>query len=634
MDLNGQKYTVLGVMPVRFGFPSWARLWTPIAWTGEERAVRGIHDYDVLARLKTGVSLERAQAQMNVLSQRLAQQFPADDKGWGAIVVPLRDDLVGDVRPALLVLLGAVAFVLLIACANVANLLLAKTLGRRKEIAVRTALGADRRRILQQMLAETILLAAGGAAVGLGLAHFGVKLILAFLGDRLPRATEVGLDGHVLAFTLGISAVTGILAGLAPAWRLTSTNPNDALKQGLGRTDSDATGGRTRSTLVSAEVALALVLMVGAGLMVKSLWRLQAVDPGLDPRNVLKMTLAIPDAKYSTPAQQAGFYDQVLQRVRALPGVESAGAISTLPLSEGGSTQPVAIEGRPAVALSEQPEVAVRQITPGLLPSFRMRLIRGRDFTDADRATSSAVILVSESMAKRFWPGADPIGKRLVLTFYPGISREIVGVVADVKLRGLSVAGPVSALYVPLAQVPRTYMSLVVRTASRPGSLTAAVGNAVHAVDPDQPLAEVATMEEFVRESLSQPRLNMLLLASFAGLALVLAGAGIYSVLSYSVRRRTREIGIRMALGAQRNDLVRLVVFQGMRPALTGVAIGCAVSLALGRVLSKLVFGVRATDPLTFAAVSVLLALVALAACALPAYRATRVQPTQALQEG
>ena len=360
IDLNGQKYTVVGVLPARSSFSDWEKLWMPLAWTPEERAMRGIHDFAVLARLKPGVPVEQAQAEMNALSARLAQQYPADNKGWGAIIIPLREDLVGDVRPALLVLLGAVAFVLLIACANVANLVLAKTLGRRKEIAVRTALGASRRRVLQQMFAETLLLAVAGGALGLFLAGFGVKLIVAFLGDQLPRVNEVGVDAGVLGFTLVLSLVTGVLAGLAPAWRLTSANLNDALKQGLGRADSDAGGGGTRNALVVAEVALALVLMVGAGLMVRSLARLRNVDPGFDTKNTLTMTLSIPDEKYTTPEKQAAFYDQVLQKVRAIPGVTAAGMISSLPLFPGGSTQPVAIEGRPAAALSEQPEVAVR----------------------------------------------------------------------------------------------------------------------------------------------------------------------------------------------------------------------------------------------------------------------------------
>ncbi len=634
IDLNGQKYTVVGVLPARSAYPEWAKLWTPLAWTPEERAIRGIHDFAVLARLKAGVPVEQAQAAMDALSVRLAQQYPEDNKGWGAVVVPLREDLVGDVRGALLVLLGAVAFVLLIACANVANLVLARTLARRKEIAVRTALGASRRRVLQQMFAETLLLAVAGGALGLFLAGFGVKLIIAFLGDQLPRVNEVGVDLRVLAFTLGLSVVTGVLAGLVPAWRLTSANLNDALKQGLGRADADAGGGGTRNALVAVEVALALVLMVGAGLMVRSLWRLQAVDPGFETRNILTMTLAIPQEKYDTPEKQSAFYDQVLQKVRVIPGVTAAGVMSTLPLSPGGSTQPVAIEGLPAAALSEQPEVAVRLITPGLVKTLGLRLTRGRDLTDSDSATGPAVVLISEAMAKRFWPGENAVGKRFTLSFIPGVSREVVGVVADAKLKGLRVDEPVAATYVPLAQVPRPWMSLAVRTSAKPGSVSAAVGRAVHAVDPEQPLVDVSTMEERLGESLSHQRFTMLLLASFAGLALVLAGVGIYSVLSYSVRRRNREIGIRMALGAQGADVIRMVVAQGMRPALAGLAIGIAGSLALGRALASLVFGVRSTDPATFAAVSVLLALVAAAACAVPAYRATRVEPTQALHEG
>ncbi len=631
--LDGQPYTVIGVMPARFAFPDLARLWVPLAWTDAERSVRGIHDFEVIARLKPGVPLQRARAQMSAISERLARQYPADDKGWGAVVTPLREDLVGDVRPALLVLLGAVAFVLLISCANVANLVLAKTLGRRKEIAVRTALGATRGRVLRQMFVEATLIAVGGGALGLTLAGSGVRLIMGLFGDRLPRAAEIHVDATVLAFTLGISLCTGLLAGLAPAWRLTSSNLNDALKQGLGRTDADTSGGRTRAALVVVEVALALVLMTGAGLMVRSVGRLRDVDPGFDPRHVLKMILSIPDAKYATPEQKVGFYARGIERLRALPGVDSAGVISSLPLS-GGSTQPIAIEGRPVVPLSEQPEIAVRVISPGLLRSLRVRLLRGRDFSEADRADGRPVVLASESMARQFWPGQDPIGKRLILSFFPGVTREVVGVVADVKLRELRTAEPVAATYVPLAQMPRNGMAVVVRTtSSSPGALAPAAVRAVHGVDPDEPIGEIQTMEDFLGDSISPQRFNMLLLAAFASLALVLAAVGIYSVLSYSVKRRSREIGIRMALGAQWTDVLRMVVAQGMRPALLGLAIGVAASLALSRALTSLLFGVSATDPPTLIVVSGLLALVALAACAVPAHRATRVQPTEALQD-
>ena len=382
-----------------------------------------------------------------------------------------------------------------------------------------------------------------------------------------------------------------------------------------------------------AEVALALVLMFGAGLLVRSLGRLRGVDPGFNPKNVLEAQIGLPDPKYAAPEARRAFYDRVLERVRALPGVTSAAAMNTLPLTDGGSTQPIALEGS-AARMSEQPEVAVRVFTPGTLKTLGIALKRGRDFTAADTDKSPPAILVSEAMAKKFWPGEDAVGKRLTLTFHPGVVREVVGVVADVKLRGLAKTAPIAALYVPYPQMPQYSMALVVRTAQDPGSVGSAVEAAVHAVDPDQPVVDMKTMEQHLGASLAHARFSMLLLSVFAALALLLSSIGIYSVLAYAVKRRTREIGIRMALGADGGDLVRMIVLQGMRPALIGLAVGIASSLLLGRLLAGLVFGIAPTDPLTFAAASAVLSAVALAACALPAWRATRVQPTEALQEG
>jgi predicted permease len=643
VTLNQQSYTIVGVMPSRFEMPPSAQIWTPLAWTDKEKAVRGEHHYGVIGRLKPGLDLKQAQAEMNTISSRLEQQYPADDKGWGAMVVPLREQLVGSVRPALLVLLGAVAFVLLIACANVANLMLAKTLGRRKEIAIRSALGASRARIVQQVLSETILLALAGGILGLLIAHFGVRLISAFLANQLSLSPEVNLDGWVLGFTLAVSLATGVLAGLAPALRLTKTDLNEALKQGLSRTDADSGGKRTRVVLVISEVALSLMLLIGAGLMIRSLWMLRSVDPGLDPDHVLTMTVGIPvpSTRFPTPLQQSNFFNDVLQRVRALPGVDSAAVIDALPLAGGGSIQPIAIEGRAAQQMADQPEVAVRIISPGYIRALHIPLLRGRDLNDADAAGRPAVIVISESMAKRFWPNENPLGKHLTMTFFPDGPREIVGIVGDVKDSGLDVVDPVATLYLPLGQLSTPLlgawtsfpMSLVVRTNSNPSSLTSAVTSAVHQVDSELPLLQIRTMQDVVGESLAQQRFNMQLLAVFAGLALLLAAIGIYSVLSYSVKRRVREIGIRMALGAQVRDVLRLIMIEGMRPTLIGVAIGLAGALALGRVLANLIYGVKPTDPMTFAAVSALLAAVGLFATIIPAYRATRVEPMKTLRD-
>jgi len=640
INLDGEAYLVAGVMPATFRFPDFAQMWTPMAWTDKERAVRGEHHYMVVARLKPGVELQQAQAEMNTISDRLQQQYPDDDKGWGATVLPLHDDMVSDVRTPLLVLLGAVAFVLLIACVNVANLALAKTFSRQKEIAIRTALGASWPRVLRQLLTETVLLALAGGVLGLSCAHFGIRLIVAFLADRLPSSTEVSLDSRVLAFTAVISTVSGIVAGVLPAVRLARGDVSQVLKQGLGRTDADSGGHRTRSVLVVSEVALSLVLLVGAGLMIRSFQKLQGVNPGFDARNVLTMNAMVSRAKFSTPQQQITFFERVLQRIRTLPGVESAGVIDDLPLDNGGSHQPIAIEGRPVVPMSEQPEVDVRLISPGYTSALHVPVLRGRDISDADVAGTPDVILISESMARQFWPGEDPLGKRLTLTFYPGAVREVVGVVGDVKLDSLDQTRPNAALYFPLDQVSAPSnggwnsfpMTLVVRSASASAGMVPAVTNAVHAVDPDMPLRDIFTMDDLVANSVSQQRFNMLLLGAFAALALLLAAVGIYSVLSYSVKRSVREIGIRLALGARLSDELRRVVFEGMKPTLLGVAVGTAGALLLGRVLSSLVFEVRPTDPVTFVAVTVLLAAIALLASIIPAYRATRVDPMVALR--
>jgi predicted permease len=638
ISLDSLSYTVVGVIPSKSIFPTSSdpkaqpQLWTPLAWTDAERAIRGNHNYQVTARLKPGADVKQSQAEMNTISARLEQEYPGDDKGWGAMVVPLRDQLVGDVRPALMVLLGAVGFVLLIACANVANLVLVKTLARQKEIAIRTALGASSARVARQILSETLLLALTGGALGLACAHFGVKLIVAFLAQSLPRTTDITVDGWVLAFTLAVSVLTGVVAGLLPAVRASKTNLNDSLKQGLGRTDADSGGNRTRSVLVISEVALSLVLLIGAGLMIRTLSRLRNVDPGLDPHNVLTVLFALSSTKYDKPVQQIAFYEQLLQRVRSLPGVASAGAIDSLPLGNGGSTQPIAVDGHPALAMSEQPEVAVRVVEPGFFETMRIPLLQGRALSVADTADRPSMIVISQSMAKRFWPGENPIGKRLTMSFSPEKSREVVGVVGDVKGDGLDALDPVATLYAPLPQGPTPYMSLVVRTSSPPSTLVSAVSGAVHEVDRQQPALDVITMDEIVANSLSHQRFNMLLLSAFSGLALLLAAIGIYSVLAYSVRRRMREIGVRMALGAQRGDILRMILGQGTRLALIGAGIGIAAAFGLTRLMSNQLFGVTATDPVTFLSVAALIVLVALAACYIPARRATKVDPMIALR--
>ena len=639
--LDGETYSVVGVMPETFRFPSWGKIWVPLAWTNETRAVRGNHNYLVISRLKKGVDIRQAQAELSAISTRLEQLYPEDDKGWGAVIRPLREELVGDVRPALLVLLGAVAFVLLIACANVANLVLAKTLARRKEIAIRTALGASRIVVLRQILAETVLLSVAGGALGLFLAHFGISLIVKVLGHRIPEFMHITLDVPVLTFTLLLSVVAGVLAGLIPAVRFTSADVNEALKQAQSRGSSDVRGGGTRRLLVISEVALSLVLLIGAGLMIRSLWELRRVQPGFDPQNVLTLTVPLPANRYSSPAGQINFFQDVLAHIRALPTIDSAGVIDSLPLSDGGSHQPFSIEGRPVQQMSDQPEVDVRLISPGYLRAMHIPILRGRNLTDADATGRPGAALISDSLARRFWPKEDPIGRHITLTFFPGIVREIVGIVGDVKLDSLDETRSVATIYVPLAQVTvpaqQTWqsfgMTFAVRTNSDPMNSVAAVTKAIREVGPDLPVVDVMSMNDVIAQSVSPQRFNMLLLASFAGLALILAAVGIYSVLSYTVRRRVREIGIRMALGASNNDVIRMVLADGLKPILVGVALGLAAALALSRVVASLIFGVRATDPLTFAAVALLLLLVGILATIIPAYRATRIEPVRILRE-
>jgi len=640
VSFDGQPYTVVGVMDSKFLFPSWAQFWVPLAWTDQQRAVRGEHHYLVVGRLKPNIELAQAQSEMDTISSRLEQQYPEDDKGWGAVIVPLREQTVKEVRPALLILLGAVAFVLLIACANVANLLLAKTLGRRKELAIRAALGASRARVFQQLLAETLILSLAGGALGIFLAKFGIALTVNFLSSNLPKSTEISLDGWVLVFTLGLSLVTGIIAGVAPAMRLSKSDLNDALKQG-GRTDSDSSNRSTRSLLVISEVALSLVLLIGAGLLIRSLWSLSNVDPGFDPHNVLTMTVVTPRHKFAHPVDQISFFNRALDQVRALPGVQSAGVIDNLPIDGGGSHQPVSIEGHPILAMADQPEIDTRLISPGYFPSMRIPLLRGREFNDSDSPDTHGVVIISQAMANRFWPNEDPLGKHLTMTFYPDKSREVIGVVADVKLDSLDALASPSTVYMPLSQLSAPALGgwssfpliVVVRTASPPYSLVSSTASAIHSIDKDQPITDVMSMDDFISRSLSQQRFNVLLLGAFAVLALLLAAVGIYSVLAYSVRKRVREISIRVALGAQISDVLRLVVIEGMKPTLFGIAIGLAVSLAVGPLLASLIYGVTPTDPLTFAAVSVILITVALLACIIPAFRATRVEPLKALRE-
>lgn len=634
LEMTGRNRRVIGVMPrefqVKAWFPASADAWIPLAWTPQEASTRGNHNYLVAARLRPGATVKEAQSQMSVISERLARDYPEEDKGWGAVVSSLRDRLVGNVRPALLTLLGAVGFVLLIACANTANLVLARTITRRKELAIRAALGASAVQVLRPVLLETTVLAVAGGALGLLFARSGQSLVMGALADQMPRATDLHLDARVLGFTLVASILTGLAAGMIAGWRMMRMDLNDSLKQGSGKTDADAGGKQTRNVLVVTEVALSLVLLVGAGLMIRSLWALHRVDPGFVSSNVVTMTIPIPQS--SAGARRNRFYDEFLPAVRRLPGVVSVAAIDTLPLGGGGSQQPIVIEGRPAEVFALQRNVSVRVSTPGYIQTMRIPLLSGRDFVEADTSGQKAVVLISQSMARLFWPAENPLGKRLRISFTPEIVREVVGVVGDVKERGLDVLEPIAMLYEPLQQKQQGGTSLVVRSDRGNSGIISAVTQVLHGLNPELPVRGTQSMDELVATSLSQHRFSMFLFAALAGLAFLLAAVGIYSVLAYSVRSRVQEIGIRMALGARVGDVLRLIVIEGMKPTLIGIVFGVFGAWLLSGILARLVFGVSATDPYTFGAVALLLAGVALMSCLIPAYRATRVEPVTALR--
>ena len=632
VTLNGRSHTVVGVMPAGFEFPQEAELWVPLAWDNQQRQVRSIHDSLVVARLRPDVTQAQAQAEMSAISGRLEQQYPEENKGWGAVVIPLQEDLVGDVRPALLVLFSAVGFVLLIACANVANLTLARGANRQKEIALRIALGATRTRVARQLLTESVLLALTGGVLGLLLAGWGGEVLVRLSSGSLPNAGDVGVDRWTLGFTLFISLAAGVAAGLMPALQFTRAEMSETLKQGTGRAGGSSIKQRTRKALVVCEVALSLILLVGAGLMIRSFWKLQRVDPGFDTSNKLTMAVMLSPTRYSDPQQQLAFLDRALEQLRAQPGVVSVGTTSTIPLTGSGSKQPYAVEGRPAASVAEQPLAQTRYVTPEYFRAMGIPLRQGRFFREQDREGGAQVVIVSEAMARQLWPGQDPVGKRLTPSFHLQLGpREVVGVVGDVKSSAAE-AAPAATMYLPYHQTPRPWMVFVARTASAPGNFVQAASKAFYAVDREQALTDVRTMDEVLAGSLSGRRFNMTLLIVFAALALVLAAVGVYGVMNYSVALRRRELGIRMALGARTVDVLRLVLGQGLALTLIGVGVGLLGAYALTRLMTSMLYGVAATDLLTFVCVSGVLLAVGLLASYLPARRATKVDPMIALR--
>jgi putative ABC transport system permease protein len=644
LTLNGQSYTVIGIMPAGFRFPSAADLpaymelqpqtdlWAPIALTAEQIAKRGDHNLSVIARLKQSVTVEQAQTELSNIARRLEEQEP-QAKGYGVNVVSLNEQLAGSIRPALLVMLVAVAFVLLIACANVANLLLARSAARQKEIAIRTALGASRSRIIRQLLTESMLLSIGGGAIGTLLSFWGIDLLLSLSPKNIPRLDQINIDANVLCFTLLISIVTGCLFGLAPALQASRLNLNESLKEEARNSTAGLRRNRVRALLVVSEVALSLVLLLGAGLMIRSFTRLLTVDAGFNPKNVLTLNLSLPTSKYPERSQQAAFFQQVIERLEALPGVQSVGAVSALPLSGAEEASSFMVEGGPAIDSSEMPMADRRRASADYFRAMGIHLVKGRYFTEADNQTATPVALISESFARRFFPDEDPVGKRIKnggsTSTRPWLS--IVGVVKDVKHVALE-AEARPQVYMPYLQNTWTSMTLVMRSPSDPVALARAARSAVWEVDKEQPVSDVKSMEQYLSASISERRFSLILLGIFAAVALLLAAVGIYGVMSYSVNQRTHEIGIRMALGASRSDVLRLVVRQAMIPTLAGVVAGLGAALALTRLMSSLLYGVSATDPVTFAVIPLILLAVALAACAVPARRATKVDPCVALR--
>jgi putative ABC transport system permease protein len=634
IQLSGRAYTIIGVMSAGFSFPDRAMLWRPL--TIDPTALdRGPHFLRIVGRLKAGVTLDQAQAEMSPLAARLSQQHPEKQSGHGAKLESLTDVIVGDIGLSLFILLGAVGFVLLIACANVANLMLARIGGRQREIAVRAALGASRLRIVRQLLTESLMIAVAGGGAGLLLAIWAVSWLVSLGPETIPRLHEISVDKRVAGFTFLVSVATGVLFGLAPALQISKPALTDALKES-GRTTAGLRKNRLRSALVVTEVALSLVLLVGAGLLIRSFAKLNQVDPGFNVDRVLTLGVSLLPNKYPTDEQVATFYSQILERSATVPGVVSAAATSELPLSGSNTSDYFTIEGRPPIAKESEPLTEYRVVTPRYFQSMGIPFLAGRDFSETDTKQSPNVVVINDEFVRRHFGSENPLGHRLKLQGQKRDPLLIVGVVGNVRHFGLD-DQPTAEAYVPFLQDPLSLdyrsMTIVARTNSEdPGAVAGSLRAALTSMDKSLPVYAVKPMTQYVGDSLARRRFNMLLLSAFSGVALMLAAIGIYGVISYSVIQRTHEMGIRMALGARRGDVLKLVVRQAMILALAGVVIGLLASWALTRLIKSLLFNVSVTDPLTFAVIALLMILIALLACLIPAQRATKIDPLVALR--
>jgi putative ABC transport system permease protein len=651
ITLNGKSYTVIGVMPEKYAYPSRVEMWVPVGQLSDQQSwkSRGNHPglYGV-ARLKPGATFEQADADMNTLAANLEKQYPDTNAGTSVRLRPLLEIFVVDVRRALWVIFGAVGFVLLIACANIANLLLARATARKKEMAIRTAVGASRWRIARQLLTESILLSLIGGGIGLVLARWGVDLILYVSPNAIPRSREIGLDWKVLAFTAGISFLTGILFGLIPAIQAGEVDVHETLKE-TGR----GTSGRQwlRSSLVVVEVATTLVLLIGAGLMIRSFYMLQKVDPGFSHEHLTSFSVALPEKKYATVEARASFYNRLLENIRALPGVESAAAASGLPLGNNGWQTGFIIEGQPVPPREQTPLMEACLVTPDYFKAMNIPVLRGRVFTDRDDRSHLAgrdlsklnedqrdiaginSIVIDEEFARRYWPNEDPVGKRVRIgRAADAPSLEVLGVVGRVKMESLNQNSDRVQGYFAFEQNAADGMTVIIKGASDPNQLISSVRGAVKEIDPEQPIYNPRTMDDIRAESVAPERLNLTLLSLFASIALVLAIVGIYGVMSYSVTQRTHEIGIRMAIGARPLDVFKMILGHGMKLALIGVALGLVGAFLLTRLMASMLFGVEPTDAMTFGGLSALLITIALLACYLPGRRATKVEPTISLR--